>query len=56
LNPHTTTWSALTEEQVGEALVLVLDHLRIKGWLDAGVEDGTTAERWTEAREALAGP
>jgi hypothetical protein len=54
--PHITTGWALTDEQVAEALPLVLDCLPIEGSLDTGgVEDGGTGERWTGAGEAPLG-
>jgi 2'-5' RNA ligase len=45
--PHITMAMGLTNQQLAEALPVVLDHLPIEGRLDeGGVEDGTTGEKW----------
>jgi hypothetical protein len=46
-SPDLTLAMELTAEKVATAIPLVLEHLRVSGWLDrGGIEDGTTGENW----------
>ena len=55
--PHITSGWALTDDQIGKALPILLNRLPIEGWLETGgVEDGSTGERWTIAEAAPLDP